>query len=49
MAFLFTIFLNCLVSFSDIFPTVPAGNPYDTSKPEDQYHIIATETGNVFI
>ncbi|XP_038010623.1 chondrolectin isoform X2 [Motacilla alba alba] len=29
----------------DIFPTVPAGNPYDTSKPEDQYHIIATETG----
>ncbi|XP_074392276.1 chondrolectin isoform X6 [Zonotrichia albicollis] len=28
----------------DIFPTVPAGNPYDTSKPEDQYHIIATET-----
>ncbi|OWK62717.1 Chondrolectin [Lonchura striata] len=33
----------------DIFPTVPAGNPYDTSKPEDQYHIIATETGNVFM
>ncbi|XP_023802179.1 chondrolectin [Cyanistes caeruleus] len=29
----------------EIFPTVPAGNPYDTSKPEDQYHIIATETG----
>ncbi|XP_009946948.1 PREDICTED: chondrolectin [Leptosomus discolor] len=29
----------------DIFPTVPAGNPYDTSKPEDQYHVIATETG----
>ncbi|KAF4789084.1 hypothetical protein TURU_155031 [Turdus rufiventris] len=29
----------------DVFPTVPAGNPYDTSKPEDQYHIIATETG----
>ncbi|XP_009882166.1 PREDICTED: chondrolectin [Charadrius vociferus] len=28
-----------------IFPTVPAGNPYDTSKPEDQYHVIATETG----
>uniref|UniRef100_A0A493THX5 Chondrolectin n=2 Tax=Anas TaxID=8835 RepID=A0A493THX5_ANAPP len=28
-----------------IFPTVPAGNPYDTQKPEDQYHIIATETG----
>ncbi|KAJ7402855.1 Chondrolectin [Pitangus sulphuratus] len=29
----------------DTIPTVPAGNPYDTSKPEDQYHIIATETG----
>ncbi|XP_056185042.1 chondrolectin isoform X1 [Falco biarmicus] len=29
----------------DTFPTVPAGNPYDTSKPEDQYHVIATETG----
>ncbi|XP_075350568.1 chondrolectin [Mycteria americana] len=28
-----------------IFPTVPAGKPYDTSKPEDQYHVIATETG----
>nr|XP_010311890.1 PREDICTED: chondrolectin [Balearica regulorum gibbericeps] len=28
-----------------IFPTVPAGNPRDTSKPEDQYHVIATETG----
>ncbi|KFW92995.1 Chondrolectin, partial [Phalacrocorax carbo] len=28
-----------------IFPTVPAGNTYDTSKPEDQYHVIATETG----
>ncbi|XP_032304429.1 chondrolectin isoform X3 [Coturnix japonica] len=27
-----------------IFPTVPAGNPYDTNKPEDQYHVIATET-----
>nr|XP_009666218.1 PREDICTED: chondrolectin [Struthio camelus australis] len=28
-----------------IFPTVPAGNPYDANKPEDQYHVIATETG----
>lgn len=49
MAIFFAIVQKCLISFSDIFPTVQAGNPYDTSKPEDQYHIIATETGNVFI
>jgi len=40
---------HCFPKMSDIFPTVPAGNPYDTGKPEDQYHVTATETGNVFI
>lgn len=39
-------FLKGLIFFLGIFPTVPAGNPYDTNKPEDQYHVIATETGN---
>ncbi|KFR12711.1 Chondrolectin, partial [Opisthocomus hoazin] len=36
---------HCFPKMSDIFPTVPAGNPYDTGKPEDQYHVTATETG----